>query len=90
MATRLNTSYLLWPVLSGDKTMFKKALTLMGVVAASVASTANAALSTEISTGLTAIQTDALALVDLVWPVVIAVVGAFIIFKLFKRGISKI
>ena len=51
---------------------------------------ANAALSTEIGTGLTAIQTDALALVDLVWPVVIAVTGAFIVFKLFRRGVSKV
>jgi len=51
---------------------------------------ANAALSTEIGTGLTGIQTDALALVDLVWPVVVAVTSAFIIFKLFKRGVSKV
>lgn len=54
------------------------------------AQSASAALSTEIGTGLTAIQTDALALVDLVWPVVVAVTGAFIIFKLFKRGVSKV
>jgi len=54
------------------------------------AGSAMAALSTEISTGLTAIQTDALALVDLVWPVVVAVTGAFIVFKLFKRSVSKV
>jgi hypothetical protein len=54
------------------------------------AQSANAALSTEIGTGLTGIQTDALALVDLVWPVVVAVTSAFIIFKLFKRGVSKV
>jgi hypothetical protein len=57
---------------------------------AMVAGSAHAALSTEIGTGLTAIQTDALALVDLVWPVVVAITGAFIIFKLFKRGVSKV
>ena len=51
---------------------------------------AHAALSTEIGTGLTGIQTDALALVDLVWPVVIAVTSAFIVFKLFKRGVAKV
>lgn len=51
---------------------------------------ASAALSTEIGTGLTAISTDALALVDLVWPVVVSVTGAFIIFKLFKRGVAKV
>jgi hypothetical protein len=51
---------------------------------------ANAALSTAIATTLTGIQTDGLALVDLVWPVVGAITGAFILFKLFKRGSAKI
>ena len=55
-----------------------------------ISTQANAALSTEIGTGLTGIQTDALALVDLIWPVVVAVTSAFIIFKLFKRGVSKV
>ena len=49
-----------------------------------------AALDAGISTGITAIQVDALALVALVWPVVLAVTGAFIVFKLFNRSISKI
>jgi len=69
--------------------MFKKALAAGAALMASAGS-AMAALSTEIGTGLTAIQTDALALVDLVWPVVVAITGAFIIFKLFKRGVSKV
>ncbi len=51
---------------------------------------ANAALSTAIGSTLTAIQSDGLALVDLVWPVVGAITGAFILFKLFKRGSAKI
>ena len=51
---------------------------------------AEAALSTAIGTTLTSIQTDGLALVDLVWPVVGAITGAFILFKLFKRGASKV
>jgi hypothetical protein len=49
-----------------------------------------AALDAGISTGITSIQADALSLVALVWPVVLAVTGAFIVFKLFKRSISKI
>jgi hypothetical protein len=49
-----------------------------------------AALDAGISTGISAIQTDALALVALVWPAVLAVTGAFIVFRLFKRSISKI
>lgn len=54
------------------------------------ASTASAALSTEVGTGLTALQTDALALIDLVWPVVVAITVGFVILKLFKRGVSKV
>lgn len=53
-------------------------------------SVAHAALPTVIGTGITGIQTDALAIVDLIWPVVTAVVGAFILFKLFKRGAAKV
>lgn len=51
---------------------------------------ANAALPTGLSAGVTSIQTDGLALADLVWPVVIAITGAVIVFKLFKRFIAKI
>lgn len=51
---------------------------------------ANAALSAAIGTTLSGIQSDGLALVDLVWPVVGAITGAFILFKLFKRGSAKI
>jgi hypothetical protein len=50
---------------------------------------ANAALNAGISTGLTGLQTDALALVDLVWPVAIAVTVAFILLGLFKKAASK-
>lgn len=58
---------------------------LLGVVGS-----ASAALSTEVGTAITALQTDALALVDLVWPMVAAVSVAFVIFKLYKRGIAKV
>ena len=51
---------------------------------------AEAALSTAIGTTLTAVQVDGLALVDLLWPVIGAITGAFILFKLFKRGASKV
>lgn len=51
---------------------------------------AQAALPTGIDTQLTAVQTDALALADLVWPVVITLFGALILFKLFKRFGSQI
>ena len=51
---------------------------------------AEAALSAAIGTTLGSIQSDGLALVDLVWPVVGAITGAFILFKLFKRGANKV
>ena len=69
---------------------------LMAVTSATAASTAllaqnaSAALSAEIGTGLTAISVDALALVDLVWPVVVAITAAFVAFKIFKRGVAKV
>jgi hypothetical protein len=50
---------------------------------------ANATLNAGVATGFTSLQTDALALVDLVWPVTIAVTVAFIILSLFKKAASK-
>jgi hypothetical protein len=52
--------------------------------------TAEATLSTVVGTTITTIQTDALALVDIVWPVVGAITAAFLMFKLFKRSTSKL
>lgn len=52
-------------------------------------SAANATLNAGVATGFTSLQTDALALVDLVWPVTIAVTVAFIILSLFKKAASK-
>jgi len=60
------------------------ALLLLGITSA------NAALPAIVGTTMTGIQTDGLALIDLIWPVVGAITGGFILFKLFKRGSSKI
>lgn len=49
-----------------------------------------AALPAAIGTSLTAVETDGLALADLVWPVLISLFGATLIMKLFKRFGSKI
>ena len=49
-----------------------------------------AAVPAVVGTTLTEIQTDALAVIDLVWPVVLAIMGGFILIKLVKRGGSKI
>jgi hypothetical protein len=51
---------------------------------------ANAALPAVVGTTLTGIQTDASSMFDLLFPVVGAVMGFFIILKLFKRGANKI
>ena len=63
------------------------ALLLLGVV---FAAPALAAVPAVVGTTLTEIQTDALAVIDLVWPVVLAIMGGFILIKLVKRGGSKI
>jgi len=70
----------------------RKYLAIIGATIGALfgSATASAALSTEVATGLTALQTDALALVDLLWPVVVAITVAFVMFKLFKRGTSKV
>ena len=49
-----------------------------------------AAVPAVVGTTLTEIQTDALAVIDLVWPVLLAVMGGFVLIKLVKRGGSKI
>lgn len=68
------------------------ALTAAGALGAgsmAVMAPAEAALNAGVATGFTALQTDALALIDLVWPVAIAVTVAFIILGLFKKAAGK-
>ena len=59
-------------------------------VLGAVSQGANAALPAVVGTELTTVQTDALAAIDLVWPVVMAVLGGFIILKIVKRAANKI
>jgi hypothetical protein len=69
----------------------KNALILgAGSTAAVLAQSASADLPAGVGTAITAIQTDALAMVDLAWPVVSAIAVAFILFKIFKRVVSKV
>lgn len=51
---------------------------------------AAAALPAGIAPALATVQQDGLDLADLVWPVVITLFGALILFKLFKRFGSQI
>ena len=71
--------------------MKKATFARLAVLAAGVTSgAAFAALPAGVSDGLNTIKTDGLALVDAVWPVVIAIVGAVVVLKLFKRFVNKI
>ena len=51
-----------------------------------VTAVAHAALPAAATTAFTTIQEDGLDLIDLAWPVAIAITGGFILLKLFKRG----
>lgn len=70
--------------LVSKKIMAMIALMLVGL------QTAHAELPAAISTQLTSIQADGLELANLVWPVVITLFGALVLFKLFKRFGNKI
>lgn len=69
----------------------KSKVTRIGSVGAALAPfSAMAALPDGAETAFTTLQTDALALVDLAWPAVIAVTVAFIIIKMFKKAAGKV
>lgn len=70
------------------QTIKKVSLASLALMAFGV-STANAALNAGIATGLTGLQDDVMDLIDLVWPVTIAVTVAFIILGLFKKAANK-
>ena len=65
---------------------------LVGVAAITLGAvgSAAAALPAAVGTALTALETDANALFDLVWPILIGLTGVVILMKLFKRGANKI
>lgn len=50
----------------------------------------SAAVPAAVGTTLTSIQADALSMIDLVWPVVLAVVGGMILIKVAKRVLGKV
>lgn len=59
-------------------------------MASLLATEAHAALPTIIGTTLDGVETDALALADLVWPVLVGLFGVVLLMKLFKRLSGKI
>lgn len=68
------------------RTVAKAAMASVGLLAIS---SANAAVPAVVGTEITSMQTDALALVDLIWPLVVAITGAIFLIKIFKRGAAK-
>lgn len=52
--------------------------------------TASAELPAVVGTTLSGIQEDAMAAIDLVWPIMLAVFGGLLLMKLVKRAANKI
>ena len=61
-----------------------------GVLMAAGVSSAFAALPAVVGTTLTEVKDDGLSLADLVWPVILAIMGVSILMKLSKRFGNKI
>lgn len=72
------------------KTLKLLMASLAGLVAMTGFNVAEAALPAGVQAGFTTLQTDGLALIDLAWPVIIAITVAFIIIKLFKRSAGSV
>jgi hypothetical protein len=64
---------------------------LAGVLAAGsmIASSAMAAVPTEVTTAFTSISDTAAGILALVWPIATAVTVGFVGLKLFKKGANK-
>lgn len=61
----------------------------VGFVALTASAASLAELPSAATGAFTAVQTDALALIDLAWPVAVAVTGGFIILGLFKKAARR-
>ena len=67
---------------------YKVAL-LTAVLSMFAVGAAHAELPAAASSAFTATQTDGLALIDLAWPVMAAIVGGFVLLRLAKRAIKS-
>lgn len=65
----------------------KKVAVATALVVASASSVA--AVPAVLGTALTGIETDSLAVVDLGWPIVLSITGAFVLFKIVKRIVRQ-
>lgn len=60
------------------------------VVGGLAATGANAEVPTAASNAFTTLSTDGLAMVELAWPVLAGLTGAFLLIKIFKRAAGKL
>lgn len=67
----------------------RKSANALAVGGAVVGTAAHAAVPTEATDALTALQTDGLSLIGSGWPVLGAIVGGLILMGIFKRVASK-
>ncbi len=72
------------------KSIQRRSTVAIAAIAGLGSASAFADLPAVIGTSLTGIQTDALAAIDLVWPVVMAVLGGFVVLKIVKRVVNKV
>lgn len=66
-----------------------KAAVLTAVLSVFAMASAHAELPAAAAGAFTATQTDGLALIDLAWPVMAAIVGGFVLLRLAKRAIKS-
>lgn len=61
----------------------------LGALLVAISAQSMAAVPTEATTAIAAIQTDGLEIIGLAWPVLAAITGGFIVMKLFKKVVNK-
>lgn len=62
---------------------------LVTFVLSAFAGLASAAVPVAATAALASVETDGMAMVDLLWPVVAAFALAWALIKIFKKGVSK-
>ncbi|MGA3698037.1 major coat protein [Enterobacteriaceae bacterium TYF_5] len=75
--------------------MFKKIfistfITLSSIISTSAIAAEGNALPSGATAALDSIKADSLAMIDYAWPILAAIVGAFVVVKIFKRVTSKV
>lgn len=68
----------------------KRFILVAAALVAGLFGTAHAAIPVAASTAITDLQTDAVAMTDLFWPVIGTLTAIFVLMRIFKRGSNKI